>query len=172
MRPRPELYLELPTRTSQGVTDVRSETGGNAVKRNTTALGDLTELEVATALARIGKKLLKPISAATRYDLLVDNEDGTFTRIQCKTGILREGRITFRLYSVSGHNSRGVPYRGQVDAFGVYCPQTKRAYLVPVEVIDRCGTIAALRVEPARNGQQRGIRSAIDFMIQARDPSV
>src|SRR5207244_2576865 len=132
---------------------------------NTTALGDLTELEVATALARVGKRLLKPLSASTRYDLLVDNEDGTFTRVQCKTGILREGRVTFRLYSISGHNTEPVHYRGQVEAFGVFCPQTGNSYLVPVAAIESCGTIAALRVEAARNGQQRGIRSADEFVI-------
>ena len=42
----------------------------------TTGRGDETELAVALALVRAGKKLLRPLSSATRYDLLVDNEDG------------------------------------------------------------------------------------------------
>ena len=133
--------------------------------KDTTRIGDVTEMEVATALVRAGRKLLRPVSAATRYDLVIDNEDGTFVRVQCKTGRLRDGRIEFRLYSVSGHNTRGVGYRGQVDAFGVYCPQIDRIYLVPVSAIAACGALATLRVDPARNGQTRGVRHAAEFAI-------
>ncbi len=133
--------------------------------RDTTSRGDLTELEVATALMRAGRRVLRPLSNSSRYDLLVDNEDGTFLRIQCKTGILHEGRIVFRVYSISGHNTRAVPYHGQADAFGVYCPQTHGTYLVPMEAIAPCRTMVSLRVDPSRNGQMRGIRSANDFII-------
>lgn len=133
--------------------------------KDTTTIGDVTEMEVATALLRRGRKLLRPISAAARYDLVIDNEDGTFIRVQCKTGRLREGRVEFRLYSVSGHRTQGVGYRSQVDAYGVYCPQIDAIYLVPVTAISACGAIATLRVEPARNGQTRGVRQAADFTI-------
>lgn len=133
--------------------------------KDTTTIGDVTEMEVATALVRKGKKLLRPLSAATRYDLVIDNEDGTFVRVQCKTGRLREGRVEFRLYSVSGHRTQGVGYRGQVDAYGVYCPQIDAIYLVPVTAISACGAIATLRVDPARNGQTRGVRQAAEFTI-------
>lgn len=133
--------------------------------KDTTTIGDVTEMEVATALVRSGKKLLRPLSAAARYDLVIDNEDGTFIRVQCKTGRLREGRVEFRLYSVSGHRTQGVGYRGQVDAYGVYCPQIDAIYLVPVTAISACGAIATLRVEPARNGQTRGVRHAAEFTI-------
>lgn len=135
--------------------------------RDTTSRGDLAELEVATALVRSGKRLLRPLSSATRYDLLIDNEDGTFTRVQCKMGILRSGRVEFRLYSMSGHRTEPVSYRGQVDAFGVYCPQTQATYFVPMAAIARCGAIASLRVVPSRNGQVRRIRLARDFRIGA-----
>ena len=133
--------------------------------KDTTTIGDVTEMEVATALVRRGRKLLRPISAAARYDLVIDNEDGTFLRVQCKTGRLREGRVEFRLYSVSGHRTKGVGYQGQVDAFGVYCPQTDTIYLVPVTAISTCGAIATLRVDPARNGQTSGVRLAAEFTI-------
>src|SRR5204862_7930529 len=99
-------------------------------RRNTSRTGDLTELEVALALTRAGHRVLQPLSASSRYDLAVDNEDGTLTRIQCKTGVLRDGVIVFRVYSVSGHRSAGKPYQGgQVDAFGAYCEATRRPSL-------------------------------------------
>lgn len=133
--------------------------------RNTTRIGDITEMAVAAALVRQGRKLLRPISSATRYDLLIDNEDGSFVRVQCKTGRLRDGRVEFRLYSVSGHNTKAVGYVGQVDAYGVYCPQTATTYLVPVTAIGACGALATLRVADARNGQTRGVRLAAEYAI-------
>lgn len=134
--------------------------------QQTTGLGDEAELAVALALVRSGKKLLRPLSSASRYDLLIDNEDGTFVRVQCKAGRLRNGRIEFRLYSMSGHRgTTGMPYLGQVDAFGVYCRQTLRVYLVPMSELSGRRGAACLRVAPTRNGQRRRIRSAAAYLI-------
>ena len=98
--------------------------------RDTTSRGDVAELQIAAALIRQGKRLLRPLSSASRYDLLIDNQDGTFTRVQCKSGVLRNGCVVFRVYSVSGHDTRAKGYVGQVDAFGVYCADTSATYLV------------------------------------------
>jgi hypothetical protein len=127
--------------------------------------GHLTELEVALALTRAGYRVLQPLSAAARYDLAIDNDNGTLTRIQCKTGVFREGRIVFRVYSVNGHRSPGKPYHGQVDAFGVYCEGTRRTYLVPSAVIPDHRVMVCLRVSPSRNGQRVGIHLAEDFIV-------
>jgi len=134
-------------------------------RRNTSRTGDLTELEVALALTRAGYRVLQPLSAASRYDFAIDNENGTLTRIQCKTGVLRQGRIVFRVYSVSGHHRAGKLYQGQVDAFGVYCEATGRSYLVPLAVIPEHRVMVCLRVSPSKNGQRIGIHMANDFVI-------
>ena len=133
--------------------------------KDTTSRGDIAELQIAAALIRHGKRLLRPLSSASRYDLLIDNENGTFTRVQCKSGVLRNGCVLFRIYSVSGHDTRAKGYRGQVDAFGVYCSDTNSSYLVPIDAISSCEHLVALRVDPARNGQRRGVRSAAEFVI-------
>lgn len=135
--------------------------------RDTTSRGDISELSVAAALALAGKKLLRPISSATRYDLAIDNQDGTVTRVQCKTGRLRDGRIEFRVASVSGHTTDNKPYLGQIDAFGVFCPENRAVYLIPMSAVEHCGTLATLRVSPARNGQKLRVRFATDFLIEA-----
>jgi len=137
---------------------------GRGVK-DTSGRGDLTELEVMMALARAGKKLLRPLSSASRYDLLIENDDSTFTRVQCKTGRLRSGRVEFGMYSVSGHDTRARRYKGQVDAFGVHCPQNGETYLVPIEALPPEGTLGLLRVAPAKNGQHRRVRSAEPFRV-------
>ena len=134
-------------------------------RRDTSRTGDLTELEVALALTRAGYRVLRPLSAASRYDLAIDNEDGTLIRIQCKTGVLRDGRIVFRVYSVSGHRSISKPYHGQIDAFGVYCQSTGAAYLVPLAVVPAHRVMVCLRVSPAKNGQRVGTHMADDFVV-------
>jgi hypothetical protein len=54
-------------------------------KKDTTQRGDIAEAYVVAALVGAGHRLLRPLSAACRYDLLIDNEDGSFTRVQCKS---------------------------------------------------------------------------------------
>jgi hypothetical protein len=134
--------------------------------KDTTTIGDLTELEVATALARAGMRVLRPLFTGLRYDLAIDNGDGTLTRVQCKTGILRAGWIEFRTYNADARRPQGVPYWGQIEAFGVFCPQTARTYLVPIDAVTSACT-ARLRLKPARNGQEKRVRRARDFEVPA-----
>lgn len=133
--------------------------------KDTTSQGDITETQVAAALVLRGMKVLRPLSSASRYDLLIDHGDSRYTRVQCKTGILRDGCVLFRLYSTSGHDTRTKPYAGQVDAFGVYCPQTRCSYLVPVTALVDCRLFATLRIQPAKNGQRSRTRRAEEFAI-------
>ena len=133
--------------------------------RDTTATGDRTEFEIALALMRAGTKVLRPLSNGLRYDLVID-EDATFLRVQCKTGLLKDGAVQFRLYSLNASRRfRPRTYHGEIDAFGVYCPQTGRCYLVPISALAANNTIASLRIEPSRNRQRAGVRQAKDFEI-------
>jgi len=94
--------------------------------RDTTGRGDITEHEIALALMRSGRTLLRPISAGLRYDLVIDEGNGRFTRVQCKTGRLRDGVIAFRLAMFDARRPNGAPYHGQIEAFGVHCPEVNR----------------------------------------------
>jgi hypothetical protein len=138
--------------------------------RDTTTPGDLAEIEIAAALMRSGRRVLRPLSNGLRYDLVVDNNDGSFTRVQCKSGVLKNGGVLFRVYSVSGHRTQGFSYHGQVDAFGVYCAHTRETNLVPMADIQGCNTMVCLRVSPAKNSQTRRIRLAEDYRIDRVDP--
>jgi hypothetical protein len=131
------------------------------------AKGDRSTLAIMLALSEAGYAVLVPFGENTRYDLVID--DGvSLKRVQCKTGRLREGGIRFAACSSYAHhpNPRMVvrDYLDQIDYFGVYCPETHGAYLVPVQEaqVRRAGT---LRVAPARNGQRRKIRFAADYQI-------
>ena len=54
-------------------------------------------------------------------------------------------------------------YEG-IDLFGIYCGELDRVFLVPVVDVGR--TEVHLRIEPARNGQRKGIRIADPYELK------
>ena len=118
-------------------------------------------------LKAAGYALLVPFGENTRYDLVVDDGE-VLARVQCKTGRLRDGAIVFAVTSTYGHHRNPAnvrrTYRGEIDYFAVYCPETAGVYLVPVNDVPS-RSIARLRVVPARNGQEKRIRHAADYEI-------
>jgi hypothetical protein len=127
-------------------------------RRNPKAVGEHSEGMVLAALLRAGEQVAVPFGDNQRYDFLVDR-GGRFLRIQVKTGrrVIRgasAGTIVFPTCSSQAHRGRpSLPYRGQVDFFAVYCPETDAVYFVPV---DECGRWkACLRLDPPRKQQHR-----------------
>jgi hypothetical protein len=132
---------------------------------NPTTRGKRTEAIILCALVRMGRSVLVPWGEE-RFDL-VAYDQGSFTRIQCKTGRLRGGCVEFKtcVMDLRRPNDDG-GYHGQIDAFAVYCPQNGIVYLVPIAHVT-CTTVGRLRVEPPRNGQTRGVRWARDYELRA-----
>jgi hypothetical protein len=125
-------------------------------------IGDRTTLAVMLALRDLGLGVLVPFGENARYDLVID--DGrSLSKVQCKTGRLRNGAVRWSVCSNYGHhrNPRVAQrdYHGEVDFFGVYCSETEGVYLVPIAELPvrRQGT---LRVEPAKNCQRKFVRPA------------
>ena len=120
------------------------------------------------ALTELGYSVSVPFGENTRYDLIVE-PDGRLERAQMQTGRLRNGVILFRTSSTYAHHPnpkyRQRHYRGQIDSFAMYCPQTSGVYLIPVERLP--ADTASLMVSAPRNGQQKLIRSASDYEIAA-----
>ena len=129
--------------------------------------GDRTTLAVIMALRECGYDVLVPFGENTRYDLAIHDGE-SFSRVQCKTGRLRNGAVLFAVCSCYGHHMRPGEarrdYRGQIEYFGVHCLETERVYLVPIEDLD-VRTTAALRVDPARNAQRLRTRPAADYEV-------
>jgi hypothetical protein len=119
------------------------------------------------ALIDVGLEVSVPFGENCRYDLVVDRA-GDLTRVQCKTGRLRDGAVRFATASTYGHlpSPRDLRrhYIGQIDAFAVYCPETTGVYLIPIGHVLSHAT-AYLRVEAPRNGQRKRIRFASDYEI-------
>jgi hypothetical protein len=119
------------------------------------------------AFQGLGLSFYLPFGENTRCDVVLEL-NGQLTRVQCKTGRLREGAIRFALCSNYGHHRNPQTYhrdyRGQVDYFAVYCPETTGVYLVPI--LDLPGSRCAyLRVDPPRNSQRRKVRFAAPYEI-------
>ena len=132
--------------------------------RNSKSVGDVTQSQVMAALLKRGKKVLMPFGDNSRYDLVVE-EDGRFMRIQCKTGKLRQGAIAFSVASSQYHRGgKRRNYRGEVDAFGVYCPENEKVYIIPIDELPLVRE-AKLRLAPPGNSQAKGIRWAAEFEI-------
>jgi hypothetical protein len=156
-------YL-FPPEDVEKVPAIAAAPNAEKPKRNTKAIGDLSELEVAIALARAGYIVSKPLGDSHRYDLIIDDGE-TLSRVQVKTGRLASGSI--RVACCSTHSHRGGPhsrsYRGQIDYIGVFCPQTGDSYLVPETEIAE--THMHLRVAPTVNRQDRHIRWASRYKL-------
>jgi hypothetical protein len=109
-----------------------------------------------------------PLGDYQRYDLVID-DDGVFSRVQCKLGKLTsdKGAIYFHPCSIDSRSQKGrcirKGYRGQVEFFGVYCEELDKKYLVPVA--DAASTCCYLRLTPPKNGPKKGIRWAVDYEI-------
>lgn len=129
-----------------------------------------TEAEILARLSgREGVTILIPFGGGTgRYDLVID-DNGKFYRVQCKTGRLQDdGAIvefksassSYHYYGGKGREWRG--YQGEIEYFGVYCPQIKKAYLVPVDVVRKSGK---LRLKETKNNQSKNVHWAQDYEI-------
>jgi hypothetical protein len=119
------------------------------------------------ALHDAGYAISVPFGENTRYDLVIDDGERLF-RVQCKTGRLRDGAVVFRPSSSYAHHASPRVtrrrYEGQIDYFGVYCPDNGGAYLVPIDHVPTTW-MAMLRVKPTRNSQKKRIRRAEDYEI-------
>lgn len=140
-------------------------------KRNTKSAGEYSEVVIAERLLKAGYNVLTPYGDSLRYDLVIEDADGRFWRVQCKTAWISKDQACLAFNSASNHyhykggrttNARR-DYRGQVEYFAVYSPDTDKVYLVPV---DHVGTgHGFLRLLPTENNQKKGVRWAKDYEL-------
>lgn len=137
---------------------------------NTKQIGEISQLAVAASLAKAGWTILMPYGDNQRYDLVIE-KDGRFHRVQCKTGRLIQERDVVVADLISGNSLYGTrrrSYEGQIEFFGIYCPQLDKAYLIPIE--NAPDQSITLRLAPTLNKQTRGCRMASDYEINISLP--
>ena len=134
-------------------------------KRDSNSVGEISEAAIMTRFLQCGYVVLTPYGGNQRYDLVIEDVDGQFWRVQCKTGWIEKGAIYF---DTANHNVTGTKrdwrhYQGQCDYFAVYCADLDQVYLIPVDKVGK--TRAHLRIEPTKNNQEKNVRWAKDYEL-------
>lgn len=93
--------------------------------RNTSQIGEVSRWQIMAALSRHGKQFLLPVGDHLRYDLAIDDE-GKFLRIQCKTGRLRKGVVSFATCSIDSRSQRDDVSAEVIEARSSYLGCTAR----------------------------------------------
>ena len=133
--------------------------------------GTESEAVIAATLIQAGYTVLTPNGYMHRYDLVIEDADGQFWRIQCKTAWLSSDQKTLKFQGCStlqkGQKGRLTTrrnnYQGEVDYFAVYSPDTRKAYLLPISEVGN--TENSLRLLPTGNGQERKVKYAADYEL-------
>lgn len=124
--------------------------------------GNLSEAEALAKLLRCGYKVSLPFGDCERYDMILD--DGyKLSKVQCKTGRIRDGCIIFNTYSTNSVRRTKKNYVGEVDSFVVYVPESDRLFLIPVE--DCTNGEGRIRLAPTKNNQMKNIRWADHYEV-------
>jgi len=122
--------------------------------------GDMSEAAVIFYFSSLGCKILKPFSNNLPYDLVIDNDDGTFTRVQVKTGRIKNNSISFPSSRMSGRSGKRLSYAGLIDVYAVYSPDLNKVFIVPIK--DTTGTQTTLSLG---NGGERPRLLARDYEV-------
>ncbi|GHO64994.1 hypothetical protein KSC_038860 [Ktedonobacter sp. SOSP1-52] len=135
-------------------------------KNDTNTIGDISEAAIITRFLQLGYFVLTPYGGNHRYDLVIEDVERRFWRIQCKTArIVNNAIIKFDTanHNVTGNNRECRHYRGECDYFAVYSPGFNKVYLVPVDEVGVATAI--LRLTPLKNNQEKNVRWAKDYEL-------
>jgi hypothetical protein len=138
----------------------------------TKVAGDITEAVVLSEFIKQGFPVLLPFGEDHRYDMVIE-AGGRFLRVQCKTASpcgANGDRSCLRFHAYSHRFDSGKfrgreDYRRVADLFAAYAPSTGQVYVLAVDEVPKSDVW--LRLTPARNGQQIGIRLAEDHTLEA-----
>src|SRR5258708_39508957 len=113
-------------------------------KRDTNSIGDISEAAIITRFLQLGYVVLTPYGGNPRYDLIIEDSEVQFCRIQCKTARIDESgtvlRFTASISNVTGKKRQPRHYRDQCDYFALFCEKLNKAYLVPVNQVGTTST--------------------------------
>jgi hypothetical protein len=137
-------------------------------KRHTQKTGDISESAAIHRLLQCGYVILTPYGQMHRYDLVIEDADGKFWRVQVKTGRLNEDQSVILFNAASSDNrsakTRGWRnYRGRCEYFAVFVEALNKVYFIPVNDVGMAkGT---LRLTSSKNKQEKNVRWAKDYEL-------
>lgn len=136
-------------------------------KGTTTDVGHIANAFASAILAVKGFVAI-PALEGSRYDLLLEQPQGRFERLQCKNGRIRGKVLQFNTRSRSGglykagYVSKAYT-KDDIDYFAVFCSDNGTLYLIPVEDVQ--SSVMSLRLEAPENGQAFNIKWAATYEI-------
>lgn len=74
-------------------------------KRHSDRTGDVSEATIIARLLRSGYVVLTPYGKQHRYDLVIEDADGQFWRVQCKTAWIEQDGACIQFNTASSHYS-------------------------------------------------------------------
>ena len=125
---------------------------------NTKTTGDKSEAAFLAKFIFLNYVVLIPFGDNQRYDFVIDRGKG-FERVQIKTGNLEKEFVTANVCSMLTTGKRK-SYVGDIDLFGIYCPQLNTFYLIPIADIRDTQTEIYLRVAPYK--KDRTVKKGLD----------
>src|SRR5260221_9229251 len=136
-------------------------------KRHTQKTGDISESAVVTRLLQCGYFVLTPYGQNHRYDVVIEDADEKFWRVQVKTGWQDADNTVIKFATASSYNPTAKEkgwrhYQGQCDYFAVYVEQLDKVYFIPVDTVGL--SQAQLRLTPTKNKQEKNVRWAKDYL--------
>ena len=134
-----------------------------------TLKGAIAESAITAAAAELGFVVLRPLIEGRRYDLVIDTGP-RLLRVQCKSGRLKRGVVvvtvaTCRFTPAQGY-VRSKYTAEEIDGVGVYCPDLKRCFFLPIELVAG-RSVVHLRIDTAANNQRAAITWAADYEFGA-----
>jgi hypothetical protein len=123
---------------------------------------------IAAEAVQLGCMVYRPVTEGCRYDLIIDVGQ-RLLRVQCKWAALSDAVVVIRTrtcrFTPAGY-VRTTYDASEVDGFAAYCHELKRCFWLPIDEFAGQGFVH-LRLRPARNGQDAGLRCADDYPLGA-----
>src|SRR5215831_8523425 len=90
-------------------------------KRSSNSIGEISEAAIIARFLQLGYVVLTPYGGNQRYDLVIEDAEGDFWRVQCKTARIQDDG-TVIAFDTANHNyalkdRQWRHYRGQCDYF-------------------------------------------------------
>ncbi|MEO8613028.1 MAG: group I intron-associated PD-(D/E)XK endonuclease [Chloroflexota bacterium] len=143
------------------------------VRHQTKDKGDLGVAKTIPHLLEYGIRSCLPLSEHLPFDLIAVMPDfTTLRRVQVKyRKIARRGciELNFRsnYYDSNGIYSKPVNM-DEIDCYAIYSPETSEIYYLNINEIPQDMVAVTLRIEPTKNGQEKRVWWARDFVDPRR----
>ena len=136
-------------------------------ERDTNRIGNISEIYIIGRFLQNGYIVFIPSGGNGRIDLIIEDAEGQFWRIQCKSASLTNDGTALRFrtanHNVTGKHRQMRHYREDCDFFAVYNARINKVYLVPVGEVGM--TQAHLQLVHPKHKNQHGYKMAANYEL-------